>query len=139
MSLLLFYGEWADSKDCECCDEHCCDWDGTGAKLEIYTGTYGASPLCYAQYFTMTKISDHVWEFDGQLSDGEDFYLKVSCDGGKDVGVDWATKWTVLSSSLPCAENFAFTSTILTAPTCDNPPVFLVTADNYDNCNGSTC
>jgi hypothetical protein len=144
-----FYGKWTDTKDCECCREHCCDWDGSAT----VTFLNGETP-CFDVSYTLTKRSDHIWEFGssgigdaspvyGDLG-GNDYYLRVSCDPNKDLSIwdDRLTKWEILDIDLPCAENFRVVGGSppwLSPPTCDNPPNFHLAFDSMAGCTGSTC
>ena len=130
----VFYGEFSDSSDCDCCQEDCCEWDGK-ASFNFYSGTYGVGTPCYSQDFNMTKISNHVWEFDGDL-DGDTLYLKVSCD--ETISPSNTNKWTVESVSFPCMPNFRADGTVVIA-TCNNAPVFNFIWDGASLCSNWTC
>ena len=129
-----FYGKWTQTKDCDCCREHCCDFDGNA------TLDYG----CWSQPFTMTKISEHIWEFGssgigdarptyGDLG-GNDFYARLSCDPDKDISdfPQKLIKWTLLSYDLPCGGPGHYpvgpltgAAGYVTFPECDTAPVWL--------------
>ena len=144
-----FYGKWAETKDCECCREHCCDWDGSAA----VTFLNGETP-CFDVSYTLTKRSDYIWEFGssgigdaspvyGDLG-GNDYYLRLSCDPDKSLSDsdEIKEKWTILDIDLPCAENFRVvggSSPWLSPPSCDNPPNFHLAFDSMAGCTGSTC
>jgi hypothetical protein len=140
----IFTGTWADTKDCECClfDAGCCDWDGV-ANFVFYEGggPFGENlehltdqQPCYQMTVTLTKISEFVYEFDGNVN-GDAFHLKTTCN--KDKKIDEANKWTVDILSMPCFENFRITG-IQKPPLCGSPPSFFFAFDS-NTCSNWIC
>ena len=136
------------------CEDCGCDWDGSDFVAAYFTFV-GAPHVCsFNESFNVPMISDgiryRIYEFDGTLPCGDQYYIRYQCDKTLPVPTspEEPQKWQILQIEMPCFQNFSWRragesdGTVQGFPTsaygtCNSPNNWIMTDGLYgrDYCN----